>query len=113
MQQQREREKQSNKQYRVVGKTTILHIDKGGTPDFKWQGCLNGGKNQNPKKSLGLQTKPQKIPGPKFNPPPKSHAKFLSHKNFQKALNDITQKIETLVLNLPQKLNQATQKITC
>ena len=70
MQQQREREKQSNKQYRVVGKTTILHMDKGGgTPDFKWQGCLNGGKNQNPKKSLGLQTKPQKIPGPKFNPP--------------------------------------------
>ena len=38
MQQQLEREKQSNKQYRVVGKTTILHMDKGGgggTPDFK------------------------------------------------------------------------------
>ena len=30
MQQQLEREKQSNKQYRVVGKTTILHMDKGG-----------------------------------------------------------------------------------
>ena len=29
----------------------------------------------------------------------KSHAKFPSHKNFQKALNDITWKIETLILN--------------
>jgi len=28
-----------------------------------------GGKNQNPKKSLGLPTKPKKIPGPKINPP--------------------------------------------
>ena len=36
----------------------------GVTPDFKWQGWLNGGKNQNPKKSLGLQTNPKK-----FNPP--------------------------------------------
>ena len=51
-----------------------------------------GEKNQNVKKSLGLQTKPKKIPGPKFNPP-KSHAEFLNHKNFQKALH------ETLVLN--------------
>ena len=36
-----------------------------------------GGKNQNPKKSLGLQTKPKK-----------SHSKFPSYKNFQKALNE-------------------------
>ena len=35
-------------------------IAQGDTPDFKWQGWLNGGKSQNPKKSLGLQTKPQK-----------------------------------------------------
>ena len=34
-------------------------IPRGGTPDFK---------NQNPNKSLGLPTKPQKIPGPKINP---------------------------------------------
>ena len=34
----------------------------------KWRELSNGGKNQNPKKSLGLQTKPKKIPGPKFNP---------------------------------------------
>ena len=32
----------------------------------------------------GQKSKPKKIPGPNFNPQ-KSHAKFLSHKNFQKA----------------------------
>ena len=31
-----------------------------GTPDFKWREWSNGGKNQNPKKSLGLQTKQKK-----------------------------------------------------
>ena len=41
---------------------------EGGSPDFKWQVWSNGGKNQNPKKSLGLQTEPRKMPGPKFNP---------------------------------------------
>ena len=30
------------------------------TPDFKWREWSNGGKNQNPKKSLGLQTKQKK-----------------------------------------------------
>ena len=49
----------------------------------------------------GQKSKPQKIPGPKFNPQ-KSHAKFLSHKNFQKAINDITTNHQT-VLNTPQK----------
>ena len=44
-------------------------ITPGGTPDFKWQRRLNGGKNQNQKK----------IPGPKFNPK-NSHAEFPSHK---------------------------------
>ena len=41
----------------------------GGTPDFKRQGWSNGGKYKNPKKSLGLQTKPPKNHGQKFNPP--------------------------------------------
>ena len=41
----------------------------GGTPDFKGQGWSNGGKYKNPKKSLGLQTKPPKNLGQKFNPP--------------------------------------------
>ena len=40
---------------------------RGDNPDFKWQGWSNGGKNQNPKKSLGLQTKLTKIPCSKFN----------------------------------------------
>ena len=36
---------------------------QGGTQDFKWQGLSKGDKNQNPKKSLGLQTKAKKLPG--------------------------------------------------
>ena len=54
----------------------------------------------------GQKSKPPKIPGPKFNAQ-KSHAKFLSHKNFQKALNDITTNHQT-VLNTPKNpyLNQ-------
>ena len=46
----------------------------GGTPDFKFQGWLNGGKNQNPKKSQDQNLTPKK-----------SHTEFPSHKNFQKA----------------------------
>ena len=34
----------------------------GGTLDFKWQGWSNGGKIQNPTKSLELNTIPKKIP---------------------------------------------------
>ena len=49
------------------------------------------GFKQNLKKSLDQHLTPQK-----------SHAEFPSHKNFQGALNDITQKIETLVLNTPK-----------
>ena len=54
----------------------------------------------------GQKSKPPKTPGPKFNAQ-KSHAKFLSHKNFQKALNDITTNHQT-VLNTPKNpyLNQ-------
>ena len=74
------------------------------TPDFRWQGCSNVGKNQNPKKFLDQNLTPKK-----------SHAEIPSHKKFQKALNAITRKIEILVLNTPKNpyLNQATQKITC
>ena len=49
--------------------------EEGGTLDFKWQGLLNGGKNQNPPKFLDQNLTPKKF-----------HAQFLSHKNFQKAL---------------------------
>ena len=53
-----------------------------GTPDVKWHGWSNGGKNQNLKK---ISTNPK--------PPKKSHGGFVSLKNFQKALNLITRKI--------------------
>ena len=49
--------------------------EEGGTLDFKWQGWLSGGKNQNPQKFLDQNLTPQKF-----------HAQFPSHKNFQKAL---------------------------
>ena len=38
----------------------------GGTPDFKWRGWSNGGKNQNPEKFLGISPKPPKNPMPNF-----------------------------------------------
>ena len=60
---------------------------RGDNPDFTWQVWSNGGKNQNPKKSLALNLTATK-----------SHAKFLGHKNFQKALNYITWKIGTLAM---------------
>ena len=44
-------------------------LGEGAIPEFKWRRWSNGSKNQNSKKSLGLPTKPTKIPGPKINPP--------------------------------------------
>ena len=66
---------------------------QGGTPDFKWRGWSNWDQNQNPKKSLGLPTKPKKMFA---STPKKSHVEFANLKNFQKALNDIAWKIKTL-----------------
>ena len=57
------------------------------TEMIKWE------QKSKPKKSLGLPTKPPKIPGSKINPQ-KSHAEFRSLKNFQNALNDITRKVK-------------------
>ena len=37
-----------------------VHNPSGGTLDFKWREWLNGGKNQNPKKSLDQELTPQK-----------------------------------------------------
>ena len=65
-------------------------------------GMIEWGKKKSKpkKKSVGLQTKLKKIPRPKFNSQmKKSHAEFPSHKNVQRALNDITRRIETLVFN--------------
>ena len=55
----------------VLPKSEIKKIYQGGTPDFKWWGWLNGGKNQTqkkiprasketPKKSLDQNLSPQK-----------------------------------------------------
>ena len=62
-------------------------------------GMIEWGKNQNP----------PKIAGPKFNPPKNP---VPSHKNFQKALNDITIMNLQIVLNTPKNpfLNQAAPK---
>ena len=71
----------------------LRNMPRGGSQDFKWQGWSNGGADiKPPEKSLRLQTKPQKIPGPKFKSQ-KFPSEFRSHRNVQKALNDITQKI--------------------
>ena len=71
-----------------------------------------GAKLKTRKNPMRFKQNPKRIPGPKFNPPKNSHGEFPSPKNFQKALNDITRKIETLVLNTPKNpyLNQATHK---
>ena len=47
---------------------------------------------------MGAKNQTPKNPWTNIITPKKSHAEFLSHKNFQKALNDVTQKIETLVM---------------
>ena len=99
----------------------------GVTPDFKWQGWSNGGKNQNPKKSLGLQTN-AKNSLDQILSPQKSHAEFPSHKNFQRNYTarirrDHTQELShagtittlQIVWNTQKNpyLNQPTQKNTC
>ena len=84
----------------------------GGTPDFRWQGWSTGGKNQNPKKSLGLQTKPLKKTLDQNLTPKVSHAEFPSNKNSQKAFNDITQKIGTLIMEC-LCLFQSSQQVKC
>ena len=63
---------------------------------FHVTGMIEWGQKSKPKKSLGLQTKPQKISQKKSND------EFPSHKIFQKASNDTT------ITNLQIALN--TQK---
>ena len=69
---------------------------------------IGWGKNQNPLKSLGLQTKPKALPEPKFN---QQKDLVPSHKNFQEALNDITIRNLEIVLNTQNNpyFNQAVQ----
>ena len=71
MQQQREREKQSNKQYRVVGKTTILHMDTGGYSRFQVTGMFEWGQKSKPEKIPWASNKnPKKSLDPNLTPPP-------------------------------------------
>ena len=67
------------------------HVPGGGGGYFWFQvkGMIEWGqKSKPPKNPYGVRQN-QPIPGPKINPK-KSHAEFLSLKNFQKVLNDIT-----------------------
>jgi len=52
---------------------------------------IEWGQKSKPKKIPRASNKSKKIVEPKINPK-KSHAEFLSLKNFQKAINDITRK---------------------
>ena len=86
----------------VVGFLVFLPevFPQGGSPDFKWQGWSIGRNNQNPKIPRATASKRKKkfknqIPGQKFNP---KYPITNFRSNFKKALNDITRKIETLVM---------------
>ena len=74
-------------------------VPRRGSPDFKWQGWSNWGKKSKPKKNpLGFKQNSKKSLDQNLTLK-KSHAEFPSHKNFQKALNETTRRIETLVFN--------------
>ena len=67
--------------------TFVIPMPQGDTPDFKLQGWSNGGKNQNPQKSLTLNLTAKK-----------SHAKFPSHNfKFPESIK-ITWKMEILAM---------------
>ena len=61
-------------------------------------GMIEWGQNQNPPKIPRASNETQKNSLDQNLTLKKSHAEFPNHKNFQKALNDTTRKIETLVM---------------
>ena len=65
---------------------------EGGPLDFKWQGWSNGGKNQNPKKSLYQNLTPQK-----------SETEFPNHKNFPESIKWYNTKIGPFSFEHPKK----------
>ena len=73
-------------------------------PGFQVTGMMEWGQKSKPKNILDQHLTPQK-----------SHAKFLSNKNFQKALNDVTITNLHIVLITPKNpyLNEGSQKNTC
>ena len=93
---------------------------RGSTLDFKWRARSNGGQNQNPKKPLGLPTKPTNIPRPKINPPKMPRKMKFSKTSLVADLcgrdtRALTRIFRWFTLNTPQNphLNQATPKNTC
>ena len=73
---------------------------QGGSPDFKWQGWSIGRNNQNPKIPRATASK-RKKKNSKIKSLGKNYPKYPItnfRSNFKKALNDITRKIETLVM---------------
>ena len=72
-------------------------MSQGGFSEFQKTGMIELGQKSKPQEIPTASNKPPKIPGPKHNPQ-KFHAEFPSHKNFQKALNYWTWKIEALVI---------------
>ena len=108
----------------------------GATLDFKWRGRSNGGKNQNPKISVSLQTKPKKIPAPKINSK-KIPCRISEHEKFSESIKWYNTKFKNIRNQVfvfvysschlkllwlfilfwmsPKNpyLNQATQKDTC
>ena len=85
--------------------------------DFKWQGWANGAKNKNPKKSLGLPTKPSQKSLDQKLAPKKSHGESLSlnRRTRRPGFSVGTITILQTVLNSQNNpyLNQATQKNSC
>ena len=100
------------KAYNLCNIRNITFSKPSRPPRGRWGGCGYSWFQVTGIIEWGQNSKPTKIPAPT---PQKYHAAFLSHKIFEKALNDITRKIETLVLNTQKNsyLNQATQKNTC
>ena len=81
---------------------------------IEWGGC----KNQNPQKSLGLETRPKKLPGPQIKSPNNPMPNFRAIKlcgGTTRPGNVATFTNLQIGLNTPKSphLNQATLKNTC
>ena len=89
-------------------KLTMGSQSPGGVLRISSDGADRMGEKKNPKKSLGLLTKPQKIPGPKIN------AQKIPCRTRWPGYAGTTTNLQ-IVLNTQKNpyLNQATQKNTC
>ena len=64
-----------------------VFVSQGGYSRFHVTGMIEWGQKSKPKKIPRGSNEPKKFPGPKINPPKKSHAEFPSLKNFQQGLS--------------------------